>query len=142
LEVHQDDVGLRFVAQLDESLADGPGGFVEGGRWRILVRALPDRIRSDLPDHQIWVLVDDVGTEPPKFGGRFLAPYSLVDHDDPSVLIFGPKETRQPLRVGPDVAFARGRRRADRDDFGLPSGETLRKLGQAVLEGDWQNRDL
>jgi hypothetical protein len=29
LEVHQDDVRLRFASQLDQSIADGAGGFVE-----------------------------------------------------------------------------------------------------------------
>ena len=140
MEVHQDDVGLRFVAQFDEPIADGAGGFVEGRRWRIQVRALPDGIRSDLPDHQIGLLGDDVGIEPLKLDRRFLAADSLVDHGDLSVRIFVLKKRQQPLRIGRDIAFARRRRRADRDDLGLSSGEALRKVGQAVLKGDRHNR--
>jgi hypothetical protein len=78
LEVHQDDVGLRLVAQFNQSIVDGAGGFVEGRRWRIRVRALPDRIRSDLPDHQIGLLGDDVGIEPLELDGASWPPIPLL----------------------------------------------------------------
>ena len=80
--------------------------------------------------------------EPVKLDRRFLAADSLVDHGDPGVRIFGLEKRQQPLRIGLDIAVARRRRRADRDDLGLSSGEALRKVGQAVLEGDRHNRDL
>jgi hypothetical protein len=103
---------------------------------------LPDCIGSNLPDHQSGLLRDDVSAEPLHFDRRFLAAYSLVDHGDPAVRIFGLKKCQQPLGIGLDVAFARRGRRADRDDPGLPCGETPRKTGQAVLEWNRQNRDL
>ena len=71
--------------------------------------ALPDCIRSDLPDHQIWLLGDDVGIEALKLVRRFLAAASLVDHGDLGVRIFDLKKRQQPLRIGLDVAFAGGR---------------------------------
>ena len=141
LEVHQDDVGLRFVAQLDQSIADGRDGFVKRRRRRIQVRALPDGIRADLPDHQIGLLGDDVGIESLKLDRRFLAADSLVDQGDPGVRIFGLKQRQQPLRIGLDLTFTGRGRRADRDNLGPSSGEALRKVGQAILERDRLNRD-
>jgi len=60
-----------------------------------LLRALPDCIRSDLPDHQIGLLGDDVGIEPLKLDRRFLAADSL-DHGDVSLRIFVLEERQQP----------------------------------------------
>jgi hypothetical protein len=126
-------------AQFDQPFANGAGGFVEGGR--ILVRALPDRIGSDLPDHQIGLLGDDVGIEPLKLERRFLAANSAVDHGDLSVRILRLEKRQQPLRIGLDTAVACRRRRADRDDLGS-SSDALRKAGQAVLEWNRLNRNL
>ena len=59
--------------------------------------ALPNRISSDLPDHKVGFLGDDVGIEPLKLSRRFLAAMPSVDHCES--MLFGycrPQEACQP----------------------------------------------
>ena len=107
----------------------------------MLVRALPDCIRSDLPDHQIGLLGDDVGIEPLQLDRRFLAADSLVDHGDRSVRIVGLKKRQQALRIRLDMASPA----VDDEPIATilaSSSEALRKVSQAVLERNRHNRDL